>query len=64
MHLTDLCKERVQAKKLIREMSDSMMGFTAHSYQGGCPDKENLLARDPDCAACQLLVRAKEYLDG
>ncbi|MEI2416149.1 hypothetical protein V8Z80_08185 [Orrella sp. JC864] len=36
----------------------------SHRYQGDCPDASDYNRRDPECPACQVMVRAAALLSG
>lgn len=40
-------------------------GALSHRYHGGCPDEvAGFEARDPDCPACQVLIRLADKQTG
>lgn len=57
--ITFATKDSLPISSLQQQLIDAATGKIAHIYAGFCPDElEGFDSRDPDCPACQILLRA------
>lgn len=60
-------REVARLRIRVAELEAALRGFLsmpAHRYQGDCPGPGYPALRDPDCPACQVMVRAAALLSG
>ena len=56
------CREAEQ-RQIIKDLIGSASGATPHRYIGKCPDDDRTgLRRDPECPACQVILRAEAWI--
>ncbi len=55
------CREAEQ-RQIITDLIDVATGAVPHMYSGKCPDEDRTgLRRDPECPACQAILRAEAW---
>lgn len=53
----------VDIKTVLGDLAKVASNEVHHVYHGQCPDEmEGFAARDPDCPACQAIVRAEKLV--